>query len=136
MDVDDDSQALWPSESNFFFLLAASQNKNPQLFGTTAAAASTRSETKDERYNKNLSFSSFFVIGLFFVVGTIRCLLARRRSRHIVGSFLASAFLSSSSFFFAAPFFYFNQISPFYMLPFICMSSQCQKDVAPTPTEL
>jgi hypothetical protein len=22
------------------------------------------------------------------------------------------------------------------MLPFICMSSQCQKDVAPTPTEL
>jgi hypothetical protein len=68
MDVDDDSSPL-AIRVEFFFLLAASQNKNPQLFGTTAAAASTRSETKDERYKKkNLSFSSFFVIGLFLLL--------------------------------------------------------------------
>lgn len=68
MDVDDDLSPLAIRVEFFFFLLAASQNKNPQLFGTTAAAASTRSETKDERYNKNLSFSSFFVIGLFLLL--------------------------------------------------------------------
>jgi hypothetical protein len=45
----------------FFFLLAASQNKNPQLFGTTAAA-STRSETKDERYNKKKIFPFHLIL--------------------------------------------------------------------------
>jgi hypothetical protein len=94
-----------------------------------------KQKTNATTKKKSFLFILFCDRSFFLLSGRSGVFSARRRSRHIVGSFLSSAFLSSSSFF-AAPFLYFNQISPFYMLPFICMSSQCQKDVAPTTTEL
>lgn len=117
MDVDDDSSPL-AIRVEFFFLLAASQNKNPQLFGTTAAAASTRSETKDERYKKkNLSFSSFFVIGLFCRDDQVSFGPAAVPPHCWV---IPGQRISLVVVFFAAPFFYFNQVSPFYILRFAC----------------
>jgi hypothetical protein len=101
----------------FFFLLAASQNKNPQLFGTTAA--STRSETKDERYNNKKSFLFiFFVIGLFCRDDQVSFGPAAVPPHCwvIPGQRISLVVVV----FFAAPFFYFNQISPFYILRFAC----------------